>query len=160
MGVGKGQTARALSALTGMYAVDCDDLIESHANMKIRKIFAGEGENYFRGLEKKTALWLEDHVSGTIISTGGGFVNVANLKRIGVVVYLHSDIDGILEGITGHPNASKKIKKRPLLADLDKARELYHQRLPLYRDRADVEIDVRGKTPEQVAAEITRAVGL
>ncbi len=43
-----------------MYAIDTDDLIESMENRAIKKIFAVDGEAYFRNLEKKTALWLEE----------------------------------------------------------------------------------------------------
>ncbi|MCI5219249.1 MAG: hypothetical protein D3914_08680 [Candidatus Electrothrix sp. LOE2] len=41
--------------------------------MKIRDIFAAQGEAEFRRLEQKAADWLEYHVSGTVVSTGGGF---------------------------------------------------------------------------------------
>lgn len=154
MGVGKGRTARALAGVTDMYAVDCDDLIESYANLKIKKIFKLHGEKYFRKLEKKTAKWLEKNIRSTIISTGGGFINVPNLNAIGTVVYLHSDFTNIIAAIKAHPNGEKKIKKRPLLQDLDKARELFETRLPLYRQRSDFEIDVTGKTMDEVARDI------
>ena len=32
-------------------------------------------EPYFRSLKKKLHLWLEENVTNTIISTGGGFLN-------------------------------------------------------------------------------------
>ena len=73
MGVGKGRTARALAAETGMFAVDTDDLIESFVKQKIRTLFAQRGELTFRKFEQRTGLWLENQVQGTIISTGGGF---------------------------------------------------------------------------------------
>ncbi len=60
MGVGKGTVARAMVKESSMYAIDTDDLIESMENRAIKKIFAVEGEAYFRNLEKKTALWLEE----------------------------------------------------------------------------------------------------
>lgn len=53
MGVGKGRTARCLAEMTGRYALDCDDLIESYTNSRIRKIFQEDGEAVFRELEKK-----------------------------------------------------------------------------------------------------------
>lgn len=157
MGVGKGQTARAVAQATPLFAVDCDDLIESAMNMKVRKIFARYGEQEFRRMERKTAEWLEKSVKNTVISTGGGFVNVPNLRRIGTVVHLHADFDAIMNKITSHPNAEKKIKKRPLLQDLSSARKLYEQRLPLYKDLADVSIDIENlKMVEIVNAIITR----
>jgi shikimate kinase len=99
MGVGKGRTARALAARTGMFAVDCDDLIESMANMKIKAIFETFGEEHFRKLEQSTAKWLEDSVKSTVISSGGGFYKVKNLKKLGKIVYLHADFEEILETI-------------------------------------------------------------
>lgn len=154
MGVGKGRTARELARITGLFAVDTDDMIESMAKKKIRKIFAQEGEATFRNLEQKAAIWLEDNVKGTIVSTGGGFYMVENIQKIGQVIYLHSSVEGILKAITEHPNAEKKIKKRPLLQDLEKARMLFNQRLPEYRKAAKFEVNVEGKSSNEVAKEI------
>lgn len=53
----------------------------------------------------------------------------------------------------------KKIKKRPLLADLGAARKLYEKRLPQYRDLADIEVDVTGRLIEDVAEEIIDKLG-
>lgn len=160
MGVGKGRTARLLAEKTGRFAVDCDDLIESFSNLKVKKIFAQFGEPRFRELEREVALWLEKNVRKTIISTGGGFLQVPNLSKIGKVVYLHSDFDKIVEGIINHPNVKKKIKKRPLLQDLDKAEKLFESRLPLYRKFADYEVQVAGRTIEDIAAEILEQTGI
>ena len=55
MGVGKGRTARMLAEKTGRFAVDCDDLIESFSNVKVKKIFAQFGEPRFRELEREVA---------------------------------------------------------------------------------------------------------
>jgi len=154
MGVGKGRTARALAEQTRRFTVDTDDLIESMVNMKIRNIFTDQGETEFRRLEQKAADWLEYHVSGTVVSTGGGFFNVRNLNRLGKVVYLHSTVEDIYHSICNHPNAKKKIKKRPLLKDLKQAEELFKERLPQYRKLADREIAVSGKTSLERAEEI------
>lgn len=154
MGVGKGRTARVLAEKTGMYALDCDDLIESFSNNKIKRIFRDEGEQAFRSLERKTAVWLEKNVTGSIISTGGGFINVPNIRDIGTIVYLHSDFDSIIKGIENHPNAEKKIRKRPLLQDLEAARKLFESRLPIYRDLAEIEIYVAERSLNRVAEEI------
>lgn len=154
MGVGKGRTARALAAEIGCFALDTDDLIESFVKQKIRTLFAQQGEAAFRKIEQQVGQWLETHVTGTIVSTGGGFFMVENLNRIGTVVYLHSRLEGILTTLNRHPNAAQKIKKRPLLQDMGKAKALYEMRLPLYRQVADYEINVEGRKTSDVAAEI------
>ena len=158
MGVGKGRNARSLAARSGRYTVDTDDLIETMVKMKIRKIFKEYGEPRFRQLEQQTADWLEYHVSGTVVSTGGGFFMVNNLHRLGQVVYLHSSLDAILHAMTNHPNGAKKLKKRPLLQDMDKARDLYNDRLPKYRKAADHEVSVEGREIEDISGEIAELV--
>jgi len=158
MGVGKGRAARALAAKTGLYAVDTDDLIESLFNVKIRKIFALHGEPFFRQLEQQTGDWLRRNVSNTIVSTGGGFFMVRKLGKKDTVVYLHASLDTILSSIKEHPKGARKIKKRPLLQDMEKARQLYDYRLPLYRKAADIEINVEGLGPEEVADRIVASL--
>ncbi|RUM37697.1 MAG: shikimate kinase [Desulfobulbus sp.] len=154
MGVGKGRTARELAARTARFAVDTDDLIESMAKMKIRNIFAEHGEAHFRELELQAARWLEYHVTGTVVSTGGGFFQVKNINRLGRVVYLHSSVESILESMQAHPRARKKIKKRPLLKNMKAARKLFNERLPRYRERADIEILVENRTIPDIVTEI------
>ncbi len=156
MGVGKGQVARSLAYSTGRFVLDSDDLIESFTNKNIKRIFAEDGETQFRKLEKRTALWLEKNVSSSIISTGGGFVNVTNLKKIGTVILLHADFQYIIDSIINHPNAKKKIKKRPLLQNMSQAEELYQSRLPLYREAANFVVDITEKNIEGISSEICR----
>lgn len=154
MGVGKGRTARALAQETGLFAIDTDDLIESMEKMKIRKIFLDQGETAFRKLEQKAAGWLDKHVTGTIISTGGGFYQVTNLRDLGTVVYLHASVEYIVENIMAHPKAAKKIKKRPLLSDIEKAKELFDRRLPQYHRLADHIVDIEGRDVAQLSRDI------
>lgn len=104
------------------------------------------------------ARWLEEKIHDTIISTGGGFFKVPNIRRIGSVIYLHSEFDQILQAIYSHPKAVKKIKKRPLLQDLEKAEALFNERLPLYRGVADFEIQVGGRSIDKVTDEIIKSL--
>ena len=154
MGVGKGTVARALVKKSNMFAIDTDDLIESMENRKIKKIFEVEGEPYFRALEKKTALWLEESVRDTIISTGGGFYKQENINKIGKVVYLKSSFQGILDRINAAPNAVNKLKKRPLLQNLEEAMKLYDLRAKEYEKVAKIVVDVENKDIKDIVKEI------
>jgi shikimate kinase len=158
MGVGKGSLARALVRETGRFAVDTDDLIESMENRKIKDIFQEDGEEYFRALEVRTAEWLEQNVSNCIISTGGGFHAVDNLNQIGIVVYLKSDFDTIINKILSHPKAARKIEKRPLLKDQEQARLLLQKREPEYSAKADITIDVAGRKTGEILKELLAAL--
>lgn len=158
MGVGKGSVAREIVKRSRLIGLDTDDIIESMENRRIKKIFAEEGEEYFRALERRVARWLQKEVRGTLISTGGGFFKVPNLSKIGTIVYLYAPFETIYERILAHPDAEKKLRKRPLFQDIDKARELYAQRAPLYKKAADITIDVSHKDFEQIAKEILKKV--
>ncbi|TKI68245.1 shikimate kinase [Sulfurimonas crateris] len=158
MGVGKGSVAREVIKISDYISIDTDDLIESMENRSVKKIFEQSGETYFRDLEKRVSLWLQNSVSNTLISTGGGFYKQENLKDIGIVVFLNSPFDKILKRIKSHPNAPKKLKKRPLLNDLKKAKELYKERLPQYMAVADIVIDVTDKSALECAKELLEKV--
>jgi len=158
MGVGKGSVAREVIKNSNYIALDTDDLIESMENKKIKKIFEDEGEAYFRKIEKDVSIWLEKSVKNTLISTGGGFYKVKNLKKIGTIVLLDSPFDAIIKRIKDHPNAEKKLKKRPLLSDLKKAKELYKQRRPEYLKLADIVVDVTDKSALECTKEILKKV--
>ena len=158
MGVGKGTVARALAKESDAYAIDTDDMIESLENRKIKDIFKEDGEAYFRSLEKKTASWLEKNVSNAIISTGGGFYKVKNLNKIAKVILLDASFDYIYQQILNHPNAQRKLAKRPLFQDIQKAKALYKERIPLYKKVADDVIMIEDKSPKKIAKEILRLV--
>ena len=158
MGVGKGTIARALVKKSDYFAIDTDDLIESLENKKIKKIFKESGESYFRALEKKCALWCENNVTNSIISTGGGFYKQPNLKQIGKVIYLQSTFDKILEGIYNAPNSKKKLKKRPLLQNLDEAKIIYNQRIKEYETVADIIINVEDWDTDKAVNNILEAI--
>jgi len=158
MGVGKGSVAREVAKNSNYMTIDTDDLIESMENKKVKDIFQDDSEEYFRALEKKVSIWLETSVKNTLISTGGGFYKQKNLKKIGLVVLLDSPFDEIIKRIKKHPNAVKKLKKRPLLSDLKAAKKLYDLRRPEYLKLSDIVIDVTKKSAIDCSKELLKKV--
>ena len=158
MGVGKGTIARALYKEIGLFPLDCDDLIESAYNSKIKEIFAKHGEDEFRKIEKKLAKFIEKNINNAIVSTGGGFYKVPNLKKLGTIIYLKSDFDSIIKRIETSPNAKKKLAKRPLLKDLNEAKKLFDKREDEYEKVADFIVDVSNKSPKMVALKIKELI--
>lgn len=158
MGVGKGTIARALYKETGLFPLDSDDLIESAYNLKIKEIFAKFGEDEFRKTEKKLAKFIEKNINNAIVSTGGGFYKVPNLKKLGTIIYLKSDFDSMIKRIETSPNAEKKLAKRPLLKDLDEAKKLFDKREDEYEKVADLIVDVSGKSSKMVALKIKELI--
>jgi len=156
MGVGKGSTARAFTKKYGTYIIDTDDLIESKENKEVKKIFAKKGEAYFREKEQETADWIEKCVTGTLISCGGGFYKVDNLKKLGTVVLLDASFDWIHNRLKTAKNAESKLAKRPLFSQEKEARKLYEEREKAYRKVADVIIDVENLTLDEQLEKIAK----
>lgn len=156
MGVGKGTAARAFSRAYDVYNIDTDDLIESKENRKIKKIFEENGERHFRALEQETADWIEDHVSGTLISCGGGFYKVDNLSDLGKIVLLDASFEWIYDRIVNSENAERKLRKRPLFTQPKEAKKLYKEREKAYRSIADVIVNVEDKSLEKIVKEIAK----
>lgn len=154
MGVGKGTIARAMVKEYNLVAIDTDDIIESMENKSIKEIFESKGEEYFRQKEQEVALWLQNCVKNTLISTGGGFFMVKNLNKIGKVVYLKSSFESIYDRITKHKNAKEKIAKRPLFKDKEKLHELYKKRVKLYEKKADIIVNVDERKTKDIIKEI------
>lgn len=160
MGVGKGSTARDFAKKYDVYNIDTDDLIESKTNRDIKRIFKKYGEEYFRTLEQETANWIQANVKGTLISCGGGFYKVSNIKKLGVVVLLDAPFEWIFDRLKSAKNAKTKLAKRPLFAKVKEAKKLYEQRVSEYKKVADVIVSVDKLTQKEVLEEIAKAGGV
>jgi shikimate kinase len=140
MGSGKSTIGRILAKkLEHSYFLDTDSLIEHFENREISDIFANEGEEYFRDAEKRVFNWVKNDVKNAIISTGGGLpIFVPEIKEAGIVIYLKVEFDDIVKRLD-----EEEIKKRPLFADLTKAKELFLLRDEIYTRLADYTIENR-----------------
>jgi shikimate kinase len=158
MGVGKGTTARAYGKKYNCFNIDTDDLIESRENRKIKEIFKEEGEVYFRNLEQECANWIENSVTNTLISCGGGFYNVDNLKSLGKVVLLDASYEWIYNRLSTAENSKSKLKKRPLFSEPKKAKKLYKERNKDYKAIADLIVDVEKNDTKSILKEINKSL--
>jgi len=156
MGAGKSSVGRKLAKKLGMNVVDTDDVVERNAGMKISQIFEKYGEAHFRELEKKAVEEVSE-LQNHVIITGGGVVlkqeNMKNLRRNGIIVYLHARPEVLYERV-------KKETHRPLLQvkdPLKRIKELLGFRAPFYANN-DFTVDTSGLTVEQVVEEIVRRV--
>ena len=150
MGSGKTSVSRRLSAITGLSLIDVDYRIEAIQHRKIPRIFAEEGEEGFRRIETETLAGLK-----SIISCGGGIVcNPANrpiLESLGTVIFLDVPLEEAI-GRISNPTT------RPLLSGERPVEEIYAERMPWYREVADITIKSSGKTVYQVANQCKKAL--
>lgn len=134
-GSGKSTIGRQLARRLQLPFFDSDHVIERQLGCSIREYFEREGEDRFRDVEASVIDQLTQ-TPGCILATGGGVVlrpaNRQHLHERGQVVYLNSSPDELFRRL-------RHDKSRPLLqvADpLDRLRELFTLRDPLYRETA------------------------
>jgi shikimate kinase len=150
MGSGKTTLGRLLATALGLEFVDLDRAIVKKAGKSIPAIFAEGGENHFRDLEHEVLLAALEAGTASVVACGGGIVvRPANrtLLREATTVFLREDTDVLYERTRG--------TGRPLRATSREAfEERYQERLPLYREVADIEVGVDGRQPQEVAEEV------
>jgi shikimate kinase len=150
MGSGKTTLGRLLARATGLEFVDLDRTIVKKAGKEIPEIFVEHGEDLFRDLEHEALREALDGQTPCIVACGGGVVvrpeNRALLQKV-TTVFLREDIS-VLYGRTRGPG-------RPLRASSRGEFEArYAERLPYYREVADLEVEVDGRTPARLAEEV------
>ena len=150
MGAGKTTVGRTLARRLKLRFIDSDHEIEARCGVKIPVIFEIEGEAGFRAREAQALAELTQ-LDGIVLATGGGVVLAAENRRVlaarGTVVYLRATPEHLYERV-------RQDRNRPLLArgdPLERLRELYRERDPLYREIAHVIMDT-GRQSVQVLA--------
>src|SRR5262245_1184784 len=155
MGAGKSSVGRILARRLGRCLIETDAMISATDGRSIPEIFAARGEAYFRAAEAE-ALRLCAMKRGEVIATGGGLPcrdgRPAALRALGTVVWLSAEFDTLVD-------RALRGGERPMLTgkSREEVRALYDARVPFYRE-ADLTVDTTGRSTDQVAADIVRAL--
>lgn len=162
MAVGKSAIGQQLALQLGARFVDTDvEVVAQHGT--IADIFAGRGECAFRELEARAvAQAIEEAAassakgSSTVISLGGGAVLDSGTQQLlanCIVVYLECDAATVSERIARNSG-------RPLLAGdaMERWRTLFATRQPVYERLADLTLDVRSGSVQELARGLEEAL--
>jgi shikimate kinase len=148
MGTGKSCVGKMLAQRLSMTFFDMDEVIVQREGKPIPRIFAEDGEPYFRSLERRLAKEFSS-TQGLVIATGGGIVlnpdNIKDFSHTGLVVCLSASPKAILDRVGADTN-------RPLLAGGDKMKkikDLLEKRQPRYA-AIPTQVDTTGRSLEQV----------
>ena len=140
MGAGKTTIGKLLAKHRELEFIDSDHEIIARCGVSIPTIFEIEGEEGFR----KREMCVIDELTqrrGIVLATGGGAIlrpeNRQWLKSRGTVIYLRGQPQDLYL-------RTRHDKNRPLLQTddpLQKLKDLYAARHPLYMDTADIVLD-------------------
>ncbi len=156
-GSGKTTVSRELARKTNMEIIDLDRRVEEQAHQSIAEVFAAEGEEAFRAMERIEVekLW---GVSHAVVACGGGTVltkrNRQTIRSTTVPVWLWASPATIADRI-GHTD------DRPLLNGGDTTErigKLLQERRMFYASTADLIISTEGKDPDKIAERIASEV--
>lgn len=150
MGSGKTHWGKQLAVHMKIPFFDLDEQIIERENKAISEIFSEKGEETFRMIEKEVLEQLIDQHDSMVVSCGGGtpcfFNNIERMKKYGLVVWLNTHVEIILERL------NKERATRPLLNNIaeDDMRSYIGRKMNerrMYYEQADVIIDNEDSIP-------------
>lgn len=153
MGAGKSRVGGRLAKALGAPFVDTDQRIVARYG-PIDEIFAREGEEYFRVVEREVVA--EALREPAVVALGGGAVlhpdTRADLAALPVVLLL-VDAAAVAPRLAGG--------SRPLLAEGGLARweRILAERTPVYESLADIDLDTSRRPVARIVTEITGRLG-
>ena len=160
MGSGKTHWGRQLSEKLRIPFFDLDEQIVSHEGKSIQEIFASEGEEYFRLLEKDVLYIITESHDSFVMACGGGtpcyYNNIEYLSKNGTSVWINTPVQTLFERLINEKEA------RPLIRNLSDEQlkgyiiKKYADR-KIYYEQADVIIDEEPVQLEKLVGKIFHA---
>lgn len=116
MGSGKTYWGEQLSQKLGIPFFDLDEQITSHEGKPVTEIFASEGEEYFRLLEKDVLHIIAESHESFVMACGGGtpcyFNNIDYMNLSGITIWINSPLETLYQRLINEK------KHRPLIKEL------------------------------------------
>jgi len=145
-GSGKSTVGVILAKRLSRGFVDTDLLIQTVQGRSLQRIVDTDGYLALREIEAR--ILTELNCSNQVIATGGSAAYshpaMSHLKRNGIVVFLHADLETLNKRV--HDFSERGLAKSPDQT-LD---DLYRERFSLYSSYADITIDSCRLTHEEV----------
>ena len=151
---GKSTVGVILAKILGYNFVDADIVIQEKEGRKLSEIIETEGIDGFIEIENRVNAGIE--VQKTVIATGGSAVYgkeaMEHYKNIGRVVYLKVDMNSLTKRLND-------VKQRGVvMRDGQSLISLYNERSVLYEKYADITVDEKNHSMEEVVADVLAAL--
>jgi shikimate kinase len=155
MGAGKTTVGTLVAEALGLPFRDTDDDIVAATGKPISDIFVDDGEDHFRALERRAVAAALDGFDGVLALGGGAVLAPETRERLKGhrVVFLSVELADAVRRVGLGAG-------RPLLAINPRAtlKHLLDQRRPLYEEVAIATVVTDGRTPEDIADDVLKAV--
>lgn len=155
-GAGKSTVGPLVAGLLRLNFQDADTIIEGSQGCSLQELLDTAGVNGFQQIERAALLGLE--TDGFVTATGGSAIYypdaMAHLARDSTIVWLDVPEEEICSRVNNQHNRGLVIRAGTTLP------ELFRERYPLYRQYADIQVDCSGKTPVEIARDISRIIDL
>ena len=152
---GKSTVGVILAKLLGMDFVDTDLIIQKKVGRRLPEIIERDGLDGFLKIEEEVCCDIE--LTDSVIATGGSVVygekGMQHLKEIGQVIYLEIDYDTLEQRL--HHTKQRGVVLRPG----QNKRDLYDERIELYKKYADITISEEGMTIEDTVQKCYEMLG-
>ena len=151
---GKSSVGVMLAKRLGMQFVDTDLLIQKQYGKRLKDLIAEHGLEGFRKLENEVNGSLD--LDNAVIAPGGSVIYgkeaMAHLKKISTIVYLELSYRAIHSRLGDLKERGVVVKPGQTL------RDLYNERVPLYKKYADITVNEMKKSMSKVIEEICRGL--
>ena len=160
MGSGKSHWGQLLSRKLNIPFFDLDEQIISHEDKSINEIFAENGEEYFRLLEKDVLHIITESHDSFVMACGGGspcyFNNIDYMNQAGTTVWINTPFEELYKRLI------EQKKERPLIRQLtdDQVKGFIIKKFSdrkIYYEQADVIVDEEPVQIENLVEKIFHA---
>ncbi|MCW3116529.1 MAG: shikimate kinase [Chitinophagaceae bacterium] len=151
MGTGKTHSGKQLSEKLGIPFFDLDEEIVAHDGKTINEIFATQGEEYFRLLEKDVLHIIGEYHENFVMACGGGtpcyYNNIDYMNKVGMSIWLNTSLDTLYKRLINEKEKRPLIKEltseqlRAYIAKKYSDRKIYYEQASLVMDEEEVEVE-------------------
>lgn len=147
---GKTTVAKSLAKQLGYVFIDLDHMVEEKEGKSIAQIFEENGVTYFLDMQYSILQNLPSD-QNTVISPAGSIIYhdlaMKWLKENTSICLIETSFETIEQRLIVYPKAIAGLKEKGL-------QTLWNERMPVYKQWADVSVESLDKNPEDIAQEI------